>query len=165
MTNEVHTFTKNRTPSRQRADMLRRGGISKGEAARIIGTSHGAFWLHAPVLRMEIRRLRAVNMEQCCVGVKVAETRSTTMIRILANEVQAAEQNYDGEHSLRDLLPSHRRIHQGPTQREYLFDAIDTIPCVKELPLRWISDQESTLTGRLVAFATAEGFFFSGSFR
>lgn len=52
-------------------------------------------------------------------------------------------------------------------QREYLFDAIDTIPCVKrkaEWALRWISDQRSTFAERLVAFAAVEGIFFSGSF-
>ncbi|KAG6335530.1 hypothetical protein ID866_3560 [Astraeus odoratus] len=52
-------------------------------------------------------------------------------------------------------------------EREYLFDAIETIPCVKrkaEWALRWISDQRSTFAERLVAFAAVEGIFFSGSF-
>ena len=52
-------------------------------------------------------------------------------------------------------------------QREYIFDAIDTIPCVKkkaDWALRWISDKESTFAERLVAFAAVEGIFFSGSF-
>ncbi|KAL1976578.1 hypothetical protein VTN31DRAFT_2860 [Thermomyces dupontii] len=54
-----------------------------------------------------------------------------------------------------------------PKQRQYLFDAIDTIPCVRkkaEWALRWISDRESTFAQRLVAFAAVEGIFFSGSF-
>jgi len=41
-------------------------------------------------------------------------------------------------------------------QRQYLFDAIDTIPCIRkkaDWALRWISDKESTFASRLVAFA------------
>lgn len=54
-----------------------------------------------------------------------------------------------------------------PKQRQYLFDAIDTIPCIRkkaEWALKWISDKESTFAQRLVAFAAVEGIFFSGSF-
>ncbi|KAF9498454.1 beta subunit of ribonucleotide reductase [Pleurotus eryngii] len=53
------------------------------------------------------------------------------------------------------------------TERDYLFDAIENIPCIKrkaEWALRWISDQQSTFAERLVAFAAVEGIFFSGSF-
>ncbi|KAI6046095.1 ribonucleotide reductase small subunit [Pisolithus marmoratus] len=52
-------------------------------------------------------------------------------------------------------------------ERDYLFDALETIPCVKrkaEWALRWISDKRSTFAERLVAFAAVEGIFFSGSF-
>ena len=54
-----------------------------------------------------------------------------------------------------------------PKQRTYLFDAIDTIPCIRkkaDWALRWIADRESTFAQRLVAFAAVEGIFFSGSF-
>jgi ribonucleoside-diphosphate reductase subunit M2 len=54
-----------------------------------------------------------------------------------------------------------------PKQRTYLFDAIDTIPCIRkkaDWALRWISDKDSTFAQRLVAFAAVEGIFFSGSF-
>ncbi|KAI9928229.1 Ribonucleotide-diphosphate reductase (RNR), small subunit [Aspergillus wentii] len=54
-----------------------------------------------------------------------------------------------------------------PKQRTYLFDAIETIPCIKrkaEWAIRWIQDKESTFASRLVAFAAVEGIFFSGSF-
>ncbi|KAG6918907.1 Ribonucleotide-diphosphate reductase (RNR), small subunit [Tephrocybe rancida] len=54
-----------------------------------------------------------------------------------------------------------------PAERAHLFDAIDTIPCIKrkaDWALRWISDQHSTFAERLVAFAAVEGIFFSGSF-
>ncbi|KAF7967575.1 hypothetical protein HWV62_33731 [Athelia sp. TMB] len=54
-----------------------------------------------------------------------------------------------------------------PAQREYLFDAVETIPCVKrkaDWAMRWINDKQSTFAERLVAFAAVEGIFFSGSF-
>ena len=54
-----------------------------------------------------------------------------------------------------------------PMQPEYLFDTMDTIPCIKrkaDWALRWISDQCSMFAKRLVAFAAVEGIFFSGSF-
>lgn len=54
-----------------------------------------------------------------------------------------------------------------PVQREYLFDAIETIPCIKkkaDWALKWISDRRATFAERLVAFAAVEGIFFSGSF-
>ncbi|BCR88697.1 ribonucleotide-diphosphate reductase subunit RNR2 [Aspergillus chevalieri] len=54
-----------------------------------------------------------------------------------------------------------------PKQRTYLFDAIDTIPCIRrkaDWAIKWIQDKESTFASRLVAFAAVEGIFFSGSF-
>lgn len=54
-----------------------------------------------------------------------------------------------------------------PRQRSYLFNAIETIPCIKkkaDWALRWISDENSTFAFRLIAFAAVEGIFFSGSF-
>lgn len=54
-----------------------------------------------------------------------------------------------------------------PKERNYLFNAIETIPCIKkkaDWALKWISDDESTFGERLIAFAAVEGIFFSGSF-
>lgn len=54
-----------------------------------------------------------------------------------------------------------------PARRDHLFNAIETIPCVKrkaEWALKWISDRRSSFAIRLVAFAAVEGIFFSGSF-
>jgi ribonucleoside-diphosphate reductase subunit M2 len=51
------------------------------------------------------------------------------------------------------------------TQRNKLFDAIETIPCIRkkaDWALNWISDDEATFGERLVAFAAVEGIFFSG---
>lgn len=55
---------------------------------------------------------------------------------------------------------------KNPEQRNHLFNAIETIPCVAkkaDWALRWISGSES-FAERLVAFAAVEGIFFSGSF-
>lgn len=52
-------------------------------------------------------------------------------------------------------------------QRDRLFRAIETLPCVKqkaEWALRWVSDERASFAERLVAFAAVEGIFFSGSF-
>ncbi|KAH8929314.1 ribonucleoside-diphosphate reductase small chain [Atractiella rhizophila] len=54
-----------------------------------------------------------------------------------------------------------------PAQRQHLFEAIDTVPCVKkkaDWALKWISDEKSVFGERLIAFAAVEGIFFSGSF-
>ncbi|KAK3944254.1 ribonucleotide reductase [Diplogelasinospora grovesii] len=54
-----------------------------------------------------------------------------------------------------------------PAQRTHLFNAIDTIPCIRkkaDWALRWIADNKSTFAQRLVAFAAVEGIFFSGAF-
>ena len=52
-------------------------------------------------------------------------------------------------------------------EKERLFNAIDTIPCVKQKALwakKWISNDKSSFALRLIAFAIVEGIFFSGSF-
>lgn len=51
--------------------------------------------------------------------------------------------------------------------RDYLFNAIETLPCVKkkaDWAIKWIGDQEADFGERVVAFAAVEGIFFSGSF-
>ncbi|MBY0518779.1 MAG: ribonucleotide-diphosphate reductase subunit beta, partial [Bacteriovoracaceae bacterium] len=51
-------------------------------------------------------------------------------------------------------------------QKNYLFHAIDNIPCIKkkaDWALRWIYSNDN-FAERLVAFAAIEGIFFSGSF-
>lgn len=52
-----------------------------------------------------------------------------------------------------------------PKEKDYLFNAIDTMDCVKkkaDWALRWID--EGSFAERLIAFAAVEGIFFSGSF-
>ncbi|MGB1205060.1 MAG: ribonucleoside-diphosphate reductase small subunit [Chitinophagales bacterium] len=53
-----------------------------------------------------------------------------------------------------------------PKERDYLFNALETVPCVKkkaDWALRWI-DEAPSFAHRLIAFAAVEGIFFSGSF-
>ena len=53
-----------------------------------------------------------------------------------------------------------------PEERNYLFNAMTTVPCVKkkaDWALRWI-DKAPSFAHRLIAFAAVEGIFFSGSF-
>jgi ribonucleoside-diphosphate reductase subunit M2 len=53
-----------------------------------------------------------------------------------------------------------------PIEKDGLFRAIETIPCVKakaDWALKWF-DQERSFAERLIAFACVEGIFFSGSF-
>ena len=52
-------------------------------------------------------------------------------------------------------------------EKEHLYNAIETIPCVKkkaEWAIKWIMDEKSSFAQRLVAFSIVEGVFFSGSF-
>lgn len=54
-----------------------------------------------------------------------------------------------------------------PSQRSHLFNAIETIPCIRrkaQWAIRWIQDRDATFAQRLVAFAAVEGIFFSGAF-
>jgi ribonucleoside-diphosphate reductase subunit M2 len=57
---------------------------------------------------------------------------------------------------------------QDPKEREFLFDAIDTIPCVKkkaDWALKWIENKNIGFAERLIAFAAVEGIFFSVFFK
>lgn len=52
-------------------------------------------------------------------------------------------------------------------ERNFLFNAIETLPCVKkkaDWALEWIGSKEATFGERVIAFAAVEGIFFSGSF-
>lgn len=51
--------------------------------------------------------------------------------------------------------------------REYLFNAIETLPCVKkkaDWAMEWIGSKTANFGERIIAFAAVEGIFFSGSF-
>jgi len=52
-------------------------------------------------------------------------------------------------------------------EKEKLFNAIETIPAVKkkaDWALRWINAENASFAERIIAFASVEGIFFSGSF-
>uniref|UniRef100_A0A672NX59 Ribonucleoside-diphosphate reductase subunit M2 n=1 Tax=Sinocyclocheilus grahami TaxID=75366 RepID=A0A672NX59_SINGR len=54
-----------------------------------------------------------------------------------------------------------------PKEREFLFNAIETMPCIKkkaDWAINWIGDKNAQYGERVVAFAAVEGIFFSGSF-
>ncbi|XP_075992084.1 ribonucleoside-diphosphate reductase subunit M2-like [Anticarsia gemmatalis] len=54
-----------------------------------------------------------------------------------------------------------------PEERDFLFNAIETLPCVKkkaDWALQWIASKTATFGERIIAFAAVEGIFFSGSF-
>ncbi|XP_026320157.1 ribonucleoside-diphosphate reductase subunit M2 [Hyposmocoma kahamanoa] len=54
-----------------------------------------------------------------------------------------------------------------PKERDFLFNAVETLPCVKkkaDWALQWIASKSATFGERIVAFAAVEGIFFSGSF-
>ncbi|KAF5341518.1 hypothetical protein D9758_012588 [Tetrapyrgos nigripes] len=96
------------------------------------------------------------------------------LVERFSNEVQAAEARcFYGFQIMMENIHSETysllidTYIKDPAQREYLFDAVETIPCIKrkaDWALTWISDQRSTFAERLVAFAAVEGIFFSGSF-
>jgi len=53
------------------------------------------------------------------------------------------------------------------SERRFLFNAVENLPCVKkkaDWAIKWIRDQEATFAERVIAFASVEGIFFSGSF-
>ena len=52
-------------------------------------------------------------------------------------------------------------------ERNRLFNAIETFPAIKkkaQWALRWINSNQATYAERVIAFASVEGIFFSGSF-
>lgn len=52
-------------------------------------------------------------------------------------------------------------------ERKYLFDSIETIPCIAKKAkwaLKWMDSEKNSFAARCVAFAAVEGIFFSGSF-
>jgi ribonucleoside-diphosphate reductase subunit M2 len=54
-----------------------------------------------------------------------------------------------------------------PTKKMHLLQAIKTVPCVQQRAqwaLRWCDSTAASFAERMIAFATVEGIFFSGSF-
>merc|ERR1712038_1969084 len=76
---------------------------------------------------------------------------------------QIAMENIHGEmYSL--LIDTYVKENE---ERERLFNAIETVPAVKkkaDWALKWIGNDDASYSERVVAFASVEGIFFSGSF-
>lgn len=54
-----------------------------------------------------------------------------------------------------------------PHERDFLFNAVQTLPCVKkkaDWAMSWIESKNANFAERVIAFAAVEGIFFSGSF-
>ena len=54
-----------------------------------------------------------------------------------------------------------------PSERDYLFNAVENMSCIKKKAkwaLDWISSDCASFGERIIAFASVEGIFFSGSF-
>ncbi|KAF8631603.1 hypothetical protein AX15_002351 [Amanita polypyramis BW_CC] len=95
-------------------------------------------------------------VERFCSEVQVAEARCFYGFQIMMENVHSETYSLLIDTYVKD-----------PREKQHLFNAIETIPCVKrkaDWALRWISDRESSFAERLVAFAAVEGIFFSGSF-
>ncbi|KAI8370508.1 ribonucleoside-diphosphate reductase small chain [Radiomyces spectabilis] len=90
-----------------------------------------------------------------CDEVKIAEAKCFYGFQIMIENIHAET------YSL--LIDTYIKNND---EKERLFDAIETIPCIKrkaDWAFRWISSNDS-FAERLVAFAAVEGIFFSGSF-
>ncbi|CAF96041.1 unnamed protein product, partial [Tetraodon nigroviridis] len=95
-------------------------------------------------------------VQRFCQEVQVPEARSFYSYQVLIESVHSEMYSLLINTYIRDLK-----------EREHLFNAIYTMPCVKrkaDWALQWINDSTSTFGERLVAFAAVEGIFFSGSF-
>ena len=94
------------------------------------------------------------------------------LVERFSNEVQVAEARcfYGFQIMMENILSDSYSLLidtyiKDAAQSEYLFDAVETIPCIKrkaEWALNWIFDKRSTFkfAERLVAFAAVEGIFF-----
>ena len=54
-----------------------------------------------------------------------------------------------------------------PAERDHLFNAVETVPAVRrkaDWALNWISSENASYAERIIAYASVEGIFFSGSF-
>ncbi|KAM9824822.1 ribonucleoside-diphosphate reductase subunit M2 B [Neosynchiropus ocellatus] len=95
-------------------------------------------------------------VQRFCQEVQLPEARSFYSFQILIETVHSEMYSTLIDTYIRDL-----------DEREHLFNAIQTMPCVKrkaDWALQWINDNQSTFGERIVAFAAVEGIFFSGSF-
>lgn len=95
-------------------------------------------------------------VERFCGEVQIAEAKTFYGFQIMMENIHSETYSLLIDTYIRDNA-----------RRNYLFNAIDNIPCIKkkaDWALHWISDKNSSFAERLIAFAAVEGIFFSGSF-
>jgi len=95
-------------------------------------------------------------VERFAIEVQIPEIRSFYGLQIAMENI----------HSETYSLLIHTLISDAD-ERHRLFDAIETVDCIKKKAgwaLRWIEDRSASFAVRIVAFAAVEGIFFSGSF-
>ncbi|XP_024617675.1 LOW QUALITY PROTEIN: ribonucleoside-diphosphate reductase subunit M2-like [Neophocaena asiaeorientalis asiaeorientalis] len=144
--------------------------------------AEASFWTAEEVdLSKDIQHWEALKPEERCFTSRVLAFSaasdgivSENLVERLSQEVQITEAHYfygfqiamENIHSAMDSLLIDTYIKDSK-EREFLFNATETMPCVKKAAdwaLRRIEDKEATYGERVVAFAAAEGIFFSGSF-
>lgn len=96
-------------------------------------------------------------VERFCQEVQIPEARSFYGFQI------AMENIHSEMYSI--LIDTYlRHDHK---KRDFLFNAIHNLPCVKkkaDWAMQWIESKNTNFAERLIAFAAVEGIFFSGSF-
>ena len=95
-------------------------------------------------------------VERFCQEVKVLEAKFFYGFQIAMENIHSETYSLLIDTYIKDL-----------ERKDYLFNAIDTIPCVQkkaEWALKWINDKDSPFVNRVIGFAAVEGIFFSGSF-
>ncbi|KAG0172107.1 Ribonucleotide-diphosphate reductase (RNR), small subunit [Apophysomyces sp. BC1015] len=94
-------------------------------------------------------------VQNFCDEVKISEAKCFYGFQIMIENIHAETYSLLIDTYIKD-----------PNEKEKLFDAIQTIPCIKrkaDWAFKWISSN-NTFAERLVAFAAVEGIFFSGAF-
>lgn len=115
----------------------------------------GTPWLQAEEQACSGTSLASADVLQCHADVQLAEARAFYGFQIAIENVHSEMYSLLLDHFVRDAA-----------QRQHLFQAIHTVPCVKhkaEWAMRWIGSSTS-FAERLVGFACVEGIHFSGSF-
>jgi len=95
-------------------------------------------------------------VERFCQEVKVLEAKFFYGFQIAMENIHSDTYSLLIDTYIKDL-----------ERKDYLFNAIDTIPCVQKKAkwaLKWINDKDSPFVNRVIGFAAVEGIFFSGSF-
>ncbi len=95
-------------------------------------------------------------VENFSAEVQIPEAKSFYGFQIMTENIHSETYSVQLDTYIRD-----------PIEKDFLLNAIVNIPCIKQKAdwtLKWINDDEALFGERLVAFATIEGVFFSGSF-